>query len=138
MGFKANQIFVNLPIKNLIKSVDFFTKLGFEFNAQFTNESTTCMIIGENMFAMLLEEADFKTFIKKEISDAIETTEVIVALSVDSREMVDEIVNKAIAAGGKPSNDPFDHGFMYGWSFQDLDSHLWEIFYMDPSAGEQG
>jgi predicted lactoylglutathione lyase len=101
-----------------------------------TNESTTCMIIGDNIYAMLLEEADFKTFIKKEISDATQTTEVIVALSVDSREKVDEIVNKALAAGAKPSNDAFDHGFMYGWSFQDLDNHLWEIFFMDPNAVE--
>jgi predicted lactoylglutathione lyase len=131
MGLQANQIFVNLPVKDFTKSVEFFTKLGFEFNPQFTNETSTCMIIGENIFAMLLAEEAFKTFINKEIADATKTTEVIIALSVGSKEEVDELVNKALAAGGGVSNDPQDHGFMYGWSFQDLDGHLWELIYMD-------
>lgn len=136
MGFQADQIYINLPVKDLKKTVDFFTAIGFEFNAQFTNENSTCMNIGNNIFAMLLDEETFKTFTKKAISNASNSTEVILALSVSSREQVDEVVNKALAAGGKTSNDPMDHGFMYGWSFQDLDDHLWEVFYMDPTAVE--
>lgn len=134
MAFQSKNIFVNLPVKNLNESVDFFSKLGFEFNPQFTDENATCMIIGENIFAMLLVEGYFKSFIKKEIADAAKTTEVIVALSADSRAQVDEIVNKALAAGAKPYNEPVDHGFMYSWSFQDIDDHLWELVYMEESA----
>ncbi len=131
---RAKQIFVNLPVQDLKKSVEFFTKVGFEFDANFTDESATCMIIGDNIYAMLLVEARFQSFISKKISNAADTTEVIVALSVDSREQVDTIVQAALDAGAKPSNEPQDHGFMYGWSFQDLDDHLWEVSYMDLSA----
>lgn len=131
---RAKQIFVNLPVQDLKKSVEFFTKVGFEFDANFTDESATCMIIGENIYAMLLVEERFQSFISKKISNAADTTEVIVALSVDSREQVDVIVQAALDAGAKPSNEPQDHGFMYGWSFQDLDDHLWEVSYMDLSA----
>ncbi|MGO4182500.1 VOC family protein [Paenibacillus sp. TAF43_2] len=138
MAFQSANIFVNLPIKDLNKTVDFFTKLGFEFNPQFTDEKATCMIIGPNIFAMLLVEQYFQTFIDKEIADSSKTAEVIVALSAESREQVNEIVNKALEAGGKPAKDPIDHGFMYNWSFQDIDNHLWELVYMDPSAIEQG
>ncbi|ETT39895.1 glyoxalase family protein [Paenibacillus sp. FSL R5-192] len=134
MAIRAKQIFVNLPVQDLKKSVEFFTKVGFEFDANFTDESATCMIIGENIYAMLLVEERFQSFILKKISNAADTTEVIVALSVDSREQVDVIVQAALDAGGKPSNEPQDHGFMYGWSFQDLDDHLWEVSYMDLSA----
>ncbi|WP_379133918.1 VOC family protein [Paenibacillus sp. sgz500958] len=137
MGFQANQIFVNLPVKHLQRSIDFFTVLGFEFNSQFTDENATCMIIGENIFAMLLVEPFFKTFTAKDIADATRTTEVLVALSVDSREKVDDLVQKALSAGGKPSNPPVDHGFMYQWSFQDVDGHMWELLYMDESAVQQ-
>ena len=125
------KIFVNLPVKDLNKSIQFFTKLGFTFNPQFTDKNATCMIVNENIFVMLLIERFFKTFTKKDITDSTKNTEVIVALSVDSKEKVDTIVKKAIAAGGKTSNKPTDQGFMYGWSFQDLDGHLWEILYMD-------
>nr|WP_283945871.1 VOC family protein [Paenibacillus amylolyticus] len=134
VAIRAKQIFVNLPVQNLKKSVEFFTKVGFEFDANFTDESATCMIIGENIYAMLLVEERFQSFISKKISNAADTTEVIVALSVDSREQVDVIVQAALDAGAKPSNEPQDHGFMYGWSFQDLDDHLWEVSYMDLSA----
>ncbi|WP_139990534.1 VOC family protein [Paenibacillus paridis] len=134
MAFMSKSIFVNLPVKDLNKTVEFFTQIGFEFNPQFTDENATCMIIGENIYAMLLVEPFFKTFIQKEIADAAKTTEVIVALSADSREQVDEIVNKALAAGAKPYNEPIDHGFMYSWSFQDINDHLWELVHMDENA----
>lgn len=134
----ATKIFVNLPVRDLDKSVAFFTGLGFTFNPQFTDENATCMIIGEDIFVMLLVEKYFKTFTKKEIADTKKSTEVIIALSADSREKVDELADKALAAGGKKSLDPQDHGFMYQRSFQDLDGHLWELTYMDMSAIPQG
>jgi predicted lactoylglutathione lyase len=134
MGFKTANIFVNLPVKDLNKSVEFFTALGFEFNAQFTDENATCLIIGENIYAMLLVEDYFKSFIKKEISDTTTTSEMILAISAENKEQVDELVHKAHAAGAGHSKEAVDHGFMYGWGFQDLDGHLWEVFYMDPSA----
>ncbi|WP_159881477.1 VOC family protein [Paenibacillus puerhi] len=137
MAFQSKHIFVNLPVKDLNKSVAFFKELGFEFNPQFTDENATCMIIGEHIYAMLLVESFFKTFTQKEIADTVTTTEVILGLSAESREKVDEFVNKALAAGGKPYNDKIDHGFMYSWSFQDIDGHLWEIVYMDESNVNQ-
>ncbi len=133
----ATEIFVNLPVKDLNKSVEFFTKLGYSFNAEFTNEDATLMIIEENISIMLLVEKFFKTFTKKEIADTATTTEVILCLSADSREKVDELVDKAMAAGASPSNFAQDQGFMYGRSFQDLDGHLWEVMYMDPGAINQ-
>src|SRR3569832_267423 len=126
------QIFVNLPVKNLKNSIAFFTKLGFTFNAQFTDETATCMIVSENIFVMLLTEAKFKAFTPKPICDATKSTEVLVALSSESRANVDEMVRKAVAAGGSTYNKPQDHGFMYGHGFQDLDGHIWELFYMEP------
>jgi len=133
----SRKIFVNLPVKNLDKSIDFFTQLGFEFNAQFTDDSATCMVISPEAYVMLLVEGRFQDFTPKPIADATAHTEAILALSADSRAEVDEIVNKALAAGGQRSSDPQDHGFMYGWSFQDLDGHLWEVIWMDPSATGQ-
>jgi predicted lactoylglutathione lyase len=129
----ATKIFVNLPVKDLKKSIEFFTKLGFSFNQQFTDETATCMIVTDDIFAMLLTEEKFKTFTPKEICDAKKYTEVLVALSYDSRSDVDDLVRKAVAAGGSTYNEPQDHGFMYAHGFQDLDGHIWEIFYMDPS-----
>ncbi|ASJ52537.1 extradiol dioxygenase [Brevibacillus formosus] len=137
MALQSKQIFVNLPVKDLNKSIDFFTAIGYEFNPQFTDQNAACLVIGENIFAMLLVEEFFQTFTKKELTDATRSTEVIVALSADSKAQVDEIVNKALAAGATPSNDPVDHGFMYSWSFQDLDGHLWEFLYMDQGAVPQ-
>jgi len=121
-------------VKNLDRSVEFFTRLGFEFDAQFTDENATCMIINDDAFVMLLVEDFFKTFTTKAICDAATHTEAIVALSAESREQVDDIVTTALAAGGRPSNEPTDQGFMYGWSFQDLDGHLWEVMYLEPGA----
>lgn len=134
MALKTSNIFVNVPVKNLEASKLFFEKVGFEFNPQFTDEKAACMVLGDNIFVMLLVESYFRSFINKEIADASSTTEVILAISADSREHVDEIVNRAFAAGAKEYNDPTDHGFMYAWSFEDLDGHLWEITYMDPSS----
>ncbi|HEV7825452.1 MAG TPA: VOC family protein [Mycobacteriales bacterium] len=130
----STKIFVNLPVSDLAKSVDFFTRLGFEFNAQFTDEHATCMVISEDIFVMLLVEARFKDFTSKRICDTTTHTEAILALSAESRPGVDDLVDKALAAGAQPSNEPVDHGFMYGRSFQDLDGHLWEVVWMDPSA----
>lgn len=134
MGFQADKIFVNLAVKDLNKTKEFFSKLGFEFNSQFTNEFAASMIISDNIFAMLLVEEHFKTFTKKEIADSTRSNEAILALSVDSKEKVVAIVNKALEAGGKISMEPQDLEFMYGWSFEDIDGHLWELFYMDESA----
>jgi predicted lactoylglutathione lyase len=131
------KIFVNLPVADLDKSVAFFTKLGFEFDPRFTDESATCMVISEEAYAMLLVEDRFKDFTPKDLCDATTATEAILALTADSREEVDELVNQALAAGGRPANDPMDEGFMYGRSFQDPDGHLWEVFHMDPSALEE-
>ncbi|MBD0287378.1 MAG: VOC family protein, partial [Flavisolibacter sp.] len=130
----ATKIFVNLPVKDLNKSIEFFTKLGFSFNPQFTDDQATCMIISENIFAMLLVEERFKDFTKKEICDATKSTEVLIALDADSREKVDELVQKAVEAGGSIYAEPQDHGWMYGHSFADLDGHQWEVLYMDESA----
>ena len=122
----ANKIFVNLPVKNLKKSVDFFTELGFTFNPKFTDETATCMVVTDDIFIMLLTEAKFKTFTPKEICDATKSTEVLVCLSIETREGVNEMVRKAVAGGGKTYNQPQDHGFMYGHGFQDLDGHIWD------------
>ena len=130
----TTKIFVNLPVKDLNKTIEFFTKLGFKFNSQFTDENATCMIVGEDIFVMLLIEKFFKTFTKKEICDTSKNTEVIVALSVEGREKVDQVINKAIEAGGRESREPQDQGWMYGRSFEDINGHLWEIIYMDENA----
>ncbi|PPK75242.1 hypothetical protein B0F87_10689 [Methylobacter tundripaludum] len=134
----ATKIFVNLPVKNLNESVAFFTQLGFTFNSQFTDETATCMIVAEDIFVMLLTEAKFKTFTPKQICDAAKYTEVLVCLTSESREKVDEMVSKAVAAGGTTYNEPQDHGFMYGHGFQDLDGHIWELIFMEPGAINQG
>jgi len=134
----TTKIFVNLPVKNLNKTIEFFTKLGFKFNPQFTDENATCMIVGEDIFVMLLVEKFFKTFTKKEICDTSKNTEVIVALSVEGREKVDKMINKAIEAGGRESRELQDHGWMYGRSFEDINGHLWEIIYMDENALKNG
>lgn len=128
------KIFVNLPVKNLDKSVEFFTRLGFSFNPQFTDDTATCMIVSDDIFVMLLTEAKFKSFTPKQICDTGKYTEVLVCLSAESREKVDDMVRKAVAAGGSTYNEPQDHGFMYGHGFQDPDGHLWELVYMVPAT----
>jgi predicted lactoylglutathione lyase len=129
----ATQIFVNLPVKDLNKSKEFFEKLGFSFNPQFTNEQGACLVIGENIFAMLLTEPFFKTFTKKDIADAKKTTEALIAIDAESRQSVDEMVKRAVEAGGSLYRNADDYGWMYSHSFADLDGHQWEIVYMDKS-----
>lgn len=127
----ATQIFVNLPVKDLPRTVAFFTALGYSFNPDFTDENATCMIVADNIFVMLLVEKFFKSFIDKEICDATKSTEVLVCLSCDSRAQVDELVAKAVAAGGTVPRPAQDHGFMYGHAYEDLDGHIWELVYME-------
>ena len=129
----ATQIFVNLPVKDLNKTIGFFTKLGFKFNPKFTDENATCMIVGEGIFVMLLVEKFFKRFTKKKIYDAKKSAGAILALSVESRKKVDEMIKKVIAAGGKETRKAEDYGWMYGRAFEDINGHLWEAFYMNES-----
>lgn len=133
----ARQIYVNLPVKDLKRSLAFFTALGFRFEPKFTNDKAACMVVGENIFVMLLVESFFKTFTKKELCDAKKSTEVLVCLSCDSRAHVNDLVAKATAAGGAIPREPQDHGFMYGHAFEDLDGHIWELIHMEPSATGQ-
>jgi predicted lactoylglutathione lyase len=130
----SKQIFVNLPVRDLKQSIEFFTKLGFDFNLQFTDETATCMIVSDDIFVMLLTHDKFKSFTPNPICDATKSTEVLMCLSTESREAVDDMVSQAIAAGGKTYNEPQDHGFMYAHGFQDLDGHIWELMYMNPDA----
>lgn len=134
----STQIFVNLPVKDLNRSVRFYGDLGFTFEQRFTDENATCLVISDDSYAMLLVEPFFQTFTPKEIADATKSTEAIVALGVDSREQVDDLADRALGAGGKPATAPNDQGFMYSRSFQDPDGHLWEVFYMDPEAAMAG
>ncbi|AQV98839.1 extradiol dioxygenase [Cupriavidus necator] len=134
----SQQIFVNLPVRDLQKSIAFFTQLGFSFNPQFTDDTATCMIVGENIFVMLLTEAKFRSFSPNEICDARKATEVLVCLSMETRARVDEMVNAAVAAGGNTYKPAMDLGFMYGHGFQDLDGHVWELVHMDMAAMQAG
>jgi predicted lactoylglutathione lyase len=129
----STQIFVNLPVKDLKRSMDFFTSLGYHFNKQFTDERAACLVINDQIYFMLLLEKFFNTFTPKKIIDTRTEVEVINALMVNSRKEVDELVDKAFKAGAKKSRDPEDLGFMYSRSFEDLDGHMWEYGYMDPS-----
>lgn len=130
----SRKLFVNLAVRDLKRSMEFFRKLGFEFNPQFTDEKAACMILGEEALVMLLTEPFFRTFTKRDVCDTSKQTEGLFALSCGSRAEVDEMVKKAEAAGGKEAMKPQDHGFMYGRSFYDLDGHHWEVFWMDPKA----
>jgi predicted lactoylglutathione lyase len=130
----ATKIFVNLPVKDLKKSIDFFSFLGFSFNPRFTDNKAACLIINDgSIYAMLITEPSFKIFTKKEIADATKTTEVLIAIDAESREKADELVKKAAEAGGSLYADPQDHGWMYQHSFADPDGHQWEILYIDES-----
>lgn len=127
-------IFINLPVKDLSKSTHFFQELGFTLNPQFSDETTSCLIVSEHIYFLIMTKETFKKFSKKEVADTSTSAEAIFCLTAESREQVDETVQKALSLGGKTYSEPQDHGFMYIWGFQDLDGHLWEISYMDPSA----
>lgn len=130
----SRKVFINLPVQDLQKSIEFFTQVGYSFNPQFTDETATCMIISDEIYTMLLTHEKFQSFLPSTtISDAHRQTEVLICLSCESRTEVDDLVNKALAAGGKQYRPPQDHGFMYECSYQDLDGHIWELMYMDPS-----
>lgn len=130
----STMIFVNLPVADLKKSMAFFEALGWHFNPQFTDDTAACLVISDTVHAMLHTHASFRRFTPKAICDAHTTSEVLIALSCDSRAQVDERVGKAMAAGAKPFREPQDHGFMYERAFQDLDGHVWEMMWMDPAA----
>ena len=131
---EQRRIYVNIPVKDLKASVAFFTALGFEFDPRYTNEDAAAMVIGDGNAVMLLQEEFFKTFTKKPLADATAMTEAIISISAESREAVDDMVHKALQAGGRESLEPLEMPGMYGWSFQDLDGHLWEVLFMDKSA----
>ncbi|SEM77411.1 hypothetical protein SAMN05216436_107143 [bacterium A37T11] len=130
----ATQIFVNLPVKDLNRSVAFFTQLGYTFNPQFTDEKAACMMVSDTIYVMLLTETFFQTFTRKEIIDAHKSIESIICLSADSKEAVNEMVDKAQAAGAYIPKPATDYGFMYQHSFEDLDGHYWEYTWMDPKG----
>ncbi|CAD6543003.1 hypothetical protein LMG28727_04093 [Paraburkholderia kirstenboschensis] len=132
------QIFVNLAVDKLERSKAFFSALGFNFDPQFTNDQAACLILGENLYAMLLVKNLFKSFTRKSLCDPKESTEALVGLSCESRGEVDALVAKALAAGGTAPRAPQDYGFMYGHGFEDIDGHIWELIYMDPNAKAPG
>ena len=128
------KLFVNIPVSDVQRSIRFFEALGFSLNPQFTDATATCMLVGEDAYFMLLSRERFKDFSKRPVGDPRAETSALFAISVSSRAEVDEVVKKAVAAGGSHAADPQDHGFMYAWSFYDPDGHHWEVFWMDPSA----
>jgi predicted lactoylglutathione lyase len=128
------KLFVNIPVGDLQKSIDFFEALDFSFNQQFTDATATCMLVGEDAYFMLLTREKFASFVRRPAGDARTETNALYAISVNSRADVDELVNKAIVAGGSHAAEPQDYGLMYAWSFYDLDGNHWEVFWMDPAA----
>jgi uncharacterized protein len=134
----STKIFVNLPVRDLPKSMQFFQSLGYSFNAQFTDETAACLVISEDIFAMLLTHAKFAEFTPKAICDATKSSEVLLCLSCESRAKVDELVSKAVAAGGTTYNPAKDYGFMYQHGFQDLDGHIWELIHLEPGVVKEG
>ena len=138
MALTSRQIYVNLHVKDVKRSMAFFTGLGFEFDLRFTDENrAACLVVGENIYVMLLQEEYLKTFTKREVVDTDKYAQLTIAIAAESREQVDEIVHKAVSLSGKRYTDPQDHGFMYQWGFQDPDGHIWEIAYMDIGAFEE-
>jgi predicted lactoylglutathione lyase len=132
----STQIFVNLPVKDLSRSIDFWTKVGYTFNQQFTDENAGALVIDDEsgIYAMLLTEDFFRTFHKSEIADPARQREVVLALGVESKDRVNEIVDNAVSAGGEATGDPQDQGFMYSRGFNDPDGHHWEVHWMDPAT----
>jgi uncharacterized protein len=132
----SRQLYVNLAVDDLARSTAFFTALGFSFEPRFTDETATCMIVGEDSYVMLLTKSKFAEFATKPIVDAAAQTEVLMGISAGSREGVDELADAALASGGSEANEPLDYGFMYSRSFQDPDGHVWEVVWMDEAAAE--
>lgn len=132
------QIYVNLPVQDPERSRRFFSALGFSFEEGYSNEKAVCLVIGENIYAMLLAESFFSTFTNKPVADAAAATGVILAVSVDDRARVDELADLALRSGGSPANDPMQQGGMYSRSFHDPDGHMWEILSGDPQAEAPG
>lgn len=130
------KLFVNIPVSNVQRTIEFFEALGFTFNTQFTDASAAAMLVGEDAYFMLLQTDRFASFTKHPVGDPTRETTALFALGVESRDAVDAMVKQAVAAGGSYAVDPQDHGFMYGWSFYDLDGHHWEVFWMDPKFVE--
>jgi predicted lactoylglutathione lyase len=129
----TTKIFVNLPVKDLERSIDFFTELGYPLDPRFTDERAGCLVISDDIYAMLLAEPFFKSFTPKQVVDATRSTEAILAIEVGDRQQVDTLADRALAAGGQPANDPMDRDGMYARSFQDPDGHLWEVFHSAPT-----
>jgi predicted lactoylglutathione lyase len=126
-------IFVNLAVTDVDASKKFFTELGYTINPQFTTDDCACVVISDTIIAMLLSKQRYQDFTKKEIADSTKTSEVLLCLSAESREKVDELVDRAVAAGGTEPREAQDYGTMYGRAFDDLDGHTWEVMWMDPS-----
>jgi uncharacterized protein len=133
----STKIFVNLPVEDLQRSKDFYGSLGYSFAEQFTDDKAACLVISEEIYAMLQTKAHFATFTSKAIVDATKSAEVLLVLAVESREKVDELADKALAAGGSPAGDPADLGFLYRRSFQDPDGHHYEALHMDLAAAPE-
>jgi predicted lactoylglutathione lyase len=129
---RPRKVFINLAVRDLKQSMDFFSKLGFTFNPQFTDDNAACMVLSSEGYVMLLREPFFKTFTRRETCDTTRQNETLIAISCEQREEVDQLVRTALANGGSPAMDAQDHGFMYGWSFYDIDGHHWEVVWMDP------
>jgi predicted lactoylglutathione lyase len=127
-------IFVNLAVRDLGRTKAFFTRLGFEFNLRFTDDKAACMMVTPTACVMLLSEPFFQGFTTRKICDTSAQTEALIAINCGSRAEVDALVHKAFDAGGTAAMPPVDHGFMYGWSFYDLDGHHWEVLWMDPKV----
>ena len=128
------KIFVNLPVKDLKKSMSFYEAIGFKNNPQFTDNTAACMVVSEDIFVMILTHEKFRSFTPKQIADATKSSEVLNALSYASRDEVSDVVARAVAAGGMKYAEPKDYGFMYQHGFQDPDGHIWEVMWMDPAA----
>lgn len=129
----SQMVFINLPVSDLARSVDFFTTLGYEFNPQFTDESATCMIVSEHIYVMLLQHDRFRTFIDRAVADTHQSVAVLTAFNFDSAAAVKDICERAFAAGGRRYKEPEDLGFMYSWGFEDPDGNIFEAFWMDPT-----
>jgi predicted lactoylglutathione lyase len=133
---RSRKLFVNLAVRDLEKSVAFFSALGFTFDPQFTDDKAACLIVSDHAFVMLLTELFFKTFTRRDVCDTTKHTEALLAVDCSSRDEVNAMVKAAIAAGGSHAVEAQDHGFMYGWSFYDLDGHHWEVLWIDPDAAK--